>query len=96
MMDRTKAAELPKLQCGFIDFVCMFVYKVICHVAFTRTKIVFIDIDSFNYLVCCFWRGGTVDSAASLTFFYAGVLSLSPTNPAHAGWHHKQQEGVER
>lgn len=29
MMDRTKAAELPKLQCGFIDFVCMFVYKVI-------------------------------------------------------------------
>lgn len=28
MMDRTKAAELPKLQCGFIDFVCTFVYKV--------------------------------------------------------------------
>ncbi|KAK2888380.1 rod cGMP-specific 3',5'-cyclic phosphodiesterase subunit beta [Channa argus] len=27
MMDRTKAAELPKLQCGFIDFVCTFVYK---------------------------------------------------------------------
>lgn len=29
MMDRNKAAELPKLQCGFIDFVCTFVYKVI-------------------------------------------------------------------
>lgn len=27
-MDRNKAAELPKLQCGFIDFVCTFVYKV--------------------------------------------------------------------
>uniref|UniRef100_A0A8C9V7G2 Phosphodiesterase n=1 Tax=Scleropages formosus TaxID=113540 RepID=A0A8C9V7G2_SCLFO len=27
MMDRYKAAELPKLQCGFIDFVCTFVYK---------------------------------------------------------------------
>ncbi|KAM7393004.1 hypothetical protein PAMA_007902 [Pampus argenteus] len=27
MMDRAKAAELPKLQCGFIDFVCTFVYK---------------------------------------------------------------------
>lgn len=28
MMDRNKAAELPKLQVGFIDFVCSFVYKV--------------------------------------------------------------------
>lgn len=28
MMDRNKADELPKLQCGFIDFVCTFVYKV--------------------------------------------------------------------
>lgn len=28
MMDRNKAADLPKLQCGFIDFVCTFVYKV--------------------------------------------------------------------
>ncbi|XP_066566972.1 rod cGMP-specific 3',5'-cyclic phosphodiesterase subunit beta [Amia ocellicauda] len=27
MMDRNKSAELPKLQCGFIDFVCAFVYK---------------------------------------------------------------------
>ncbi|KAM4709898.1 rod cGMP-specific 3',5'-cyclic phosphodiesterase subunit beta-like [Discoglossus pictus] len=27
MMDRNKGAELPKLQCGFIDFVCTFVYK---------------------------------------------------------------------
>ncbi|XP_061412485.1 cone cGMP-specific 3',5'-cyclic phosphodiesterase subunit alpha'-like [Lethenteron reissneri] len=27
MMDRNKAVELPKLQCGFIDFVCTFVYK---------------------------------------------------------------------
>ena len=28
MMDRNKAAELPKLQVSFIDFVCTFVYKV--------------------------------------------------------------------
>uniref|UniRef100_A0A8C3IA57 Phosphodiesterase n=1 Tax=Chrysemys picta bellii TaxID=8478 RepID=A0A8C3IA57_CHRPI len=28
MMDRKKAPELPKLQVGFIDFVCTFVYKV--------------------------------------------------------------------
>lgn len=28
MMDRKKADELPKMQCGFIDFVCSFVYKV--------------------------------------------------------------------
>ncbi|KAM6977884.1 rod cGMP-specific 3',5'-cyclic phosphodiesterase subunit alpha [Aplochiton taeniatus] len=27
MMDRNKAPDLPKLQCGFIDFVCAFVYK---------------------------------------------------------------------
>uniref|UniRef100_A0A8C7GBR5 Phosphodiesterase n=1 Tax=Oncorhynchus kisutch TaxID=8019 RepID=A0A8C7GBR5_ONCKI len=27
MMDRNFAGELPKLQCGFIDFVCTFVYK---------------------------------------------------------------------
>ncbi|KAJ8338485.1 hypothetical protein SKAU_G00374510 [Synaphobranchus kaupii] len=27
MMDRNKAADLPKMQCGFIDFVCTFVYK---------------------------------------------------------------------
>lgn len=28
MMDRNHSAELPKMQCGFIDFVCSFVYKV--------------------------------------------------------------------
>lgn len=28
MMDRNHAEELPKMQCGFIDFVCSFVYKV--------------------------------------------------------------------
>uniref|UniRef100_A0A4W5MPZ4 Phosphodiesterase n=1 Tax=Hucho hucho TaxID=62062 RepID=A0A4W5MPZ4_9TELE len=27
MMDRNCAGQLPKLQCGFIDFVCTFVYK---------------------------------------------------------------------
>ncbi|NXR35346.1 PDE6C phosphodiesterase, partial [Zosterops hypoxanthus] len=27
MMDRNKGDELPKLQVGFIDFVCTFVYK---------------------------------------------------------------------
>lgn len=28
MMDRNCAEQLPKMQCGFIDFVCSFVYKV--------------------------------------------------------------------
>ncbi|XP_078129882.1 cone cGMP-specific 3',5'-cyclic phosphodiesterase subunit alpha'-like [Sander vitreus] len=27
MMDRNHADQLPKMQCGFIDFVCSFVYK---------------------------------------------------------------------
>ncbi|KAA8583767.1 hypothetical protein FQN60_014975 [Etheostoma spectabile] len=27
MMDRNHAEKLPKMQCGFIDFVCSFVYK---------------------------------------------------------------------
>ncbi|KAF1375702.1 hypothetical protein PFLUV_G00222940 [Perca fluviatilis] len=27
MMDRNHAEQLPKMQCGFIDFVCSFVYK---------------------------------------------------------------------
>ncbi|KAK5854056.1 hypothetical protein PBY51_015159 [Eleginops maclovinus] len=27
MMDRNHSEELPKMQCGFIDFVCSFVYK---------------------------------------------------------------------
>lgn len=38
MMDRNKAAELPKLQVGFIDFVCTFVYKVSrwCRVCLSR------------------------------------------------------------
>merc|ERR1712042_330048 len=27
MMDRNCAEQLPKMQCGFIDFVCAFVYK---------------------------------------------------------------------
>ncbi|XP_003964100.2 cone cGMP-specific 3',5'-cyclic phosphodiesterase subunit alpha'-like [Takifugu rubripes] len=31
MMDRNHADELPKMQCGFIDFVCSFVYKEFAH-----------------------------------------------------------------
>lgn len=46
MMDRNKAAELPKLQCGFIDFVCTFVYKVMFH------------IDCAKSLICMFLGGG--------------------------------------
>lgn len=40
MMDRNKSAELPKLQCGFIDFVCTFVYKVIMIITFLLTEYV--------------------------------------------------------
>ena len=28
MMDRKKKDELPKMQVGFIDFICMPIYKV--------------------------------------------------------------------
>uniref|UniRef100_A0A8C2F0W4 Phosphodiesterase n=1 Tax=Cyprinus carpio TaxID=7962 RepID=A0A8C2F0W4_CYPCA len=38
MMDRNKADELPKLQCGFIDFVCSFVYKVRSSISITNRK----------------------------------------------------------
>lgn len=39
MMDRNKADDLPKLQCGFIDFVCAFVYKVRYNTAQTPTNL---------------------------------------------------------
>lgn len=29
MMDREKHGELPKMQVGFIDFVCLPLYKVV-------------------------------------------------------------------
>uniref|UniRef100_A0A8C1GLH5 Phosphodiesterase n=1 Tax=Cyprinus carpio TaxID=7962 RepID=A0A8C1GLH5_CYPCA len=38
MMDRNKADELPKLQCGFIDFFCSFVYKVRSSISITNRK----------------------------------------------------------
>lgn len=36
MMDRNCAEQLPKMQCGFIDFVCSFVYKVMSRLCATR------------------------------------------------------------
>lgn len=49
MMDRNHADELPKMQCGFIDFVCSFVYKVHIHNEMPR-----VSHSSFssNLLVC--------------------------------------------
>lgn len=32
MMDRRKKDELPKMQVGFIDFVCMPLYKVLSEI----------------------------------------------------------------
>lgn len=48
MMDRTKAAELPKLQCGFIDFVCTFVYKVNKHCIY-----IFCNVMAFFVIQYC-------------------------------------------
>lgn len=46
MMDRNKAEDLPKLQCGFIDFVCAFVYKVRSSISISKQndKWEFIDL----------------------------------------------------
>lgn len=46
MMDRNKADDLPKLQCGFIDFVCAFVYKVRSSISISKqnNKWEFIDL----------------------------------------------------
>lgn len=40
MMDRNHADELPKMQCGFIDFVCSFVYKVPRYKLFTNANMI--------------------------------------------------------
>lgn len=48
MMDRNKAAELPKLQCGFIDFVCTFVYKVKLHLTGSINQL---SIKPYNRIV---------------------------------------------
>uniref|UniRef100_A0A671LLE4 Phosphodiesterase 6A, cGMP-specific, rod, alpha n=1 Tax=Sinocyclocheilus anshuiensis TaxID=1608454 RepID=A0A671LLE4_9TELE len=45
MMDRNKADELPKLQCGFIDFVCSFVYKVRSSISISKQNDIWDFID---------------------------------------------------
>lgn len=68
MMDRRKAAELPKLQVGFIDFVCTFVYKVKC----TLTHPTLINRGSNPIWVLVqqhpFWGEGQLDKWKSALF----------------------------
>ena len=45
MMDRKKKDELPKMQVGFIDFICMPVYKV------RRTRVSFNLVPYFPLFV---------------------------------------------
>ncbi len=45
MMDRKKKDELPKMQVGFIDFVCMPVYEV--SVSFIQIVLFLIVADRF-------------------------------------------------
>lgn len=51
MMDRNHADELPKMQCGFIDFVCCFVYKV--HI---QNEIPRVSHSSFPHICWCLFR----------------------------------------
>ena len=46
MMDRNKHSELPSMQVGFIDFVCMPLYKVVYHSFAT----------SFYFTIVTLWR----------------------------------------
>ena len=112
MMDRTKSAELPKMQCGFIDFVCTFVYKVLVATSYKsynesinhlviQTKRLFVPCPIF-YLI---QNNITMSSCTStiphvsvcICFFWGpGVLPFPPDNHSHAGWHPEQQEGVEQ
>ena len=50
-MDRNCAEQLPKMQCGFIDFVCSFVYKVM--IAFTSEISTIFSKDNYYKQ----WRG---------------------------------------
>lgn len=43
-MDRNKKDELPKLQVGFIDFVCTFVYKVSKQIVWEKCIIIWMRI----------------------------------------------------
>lgn len=60
MMDRNHADELPKMQCGFIDFVCSFVYKVPRYKLFKNADMICIFSKQlpplfhfFSYSLCC-------------------------------------------
>ncbi len=52
MMDRNKADDLPKLQCGFIDFVCAFVYKVRSSISISKQNDIWDFIDLHFYTKC--------------------------------------------
>lgn len=82
MMDRNKADELPKLQCGFIDFVCSFVYKVGGHT--------FVLWFAGSVSVATGWALMLLLSCCS------GVQPLPRGDHAHAGAPPQQQERVER
>lgn len=71
MMDRNHADELPKMQCGFIDFVCSFVYKV----PSIQQKHIWVHIETnmFNlYITVCVCRS-----------FLDSTLR---SNPCSTGW----------
>lgn len=66
-MDRNHADELPKMQCGFIDFVCSFVYKVPSY----RYKLIF----SIASVIICVFVSVLTWGFPSVCVF-AGVFSF--------------------
>lgn len=99
MMDRNKADELPKMQCGFIDFVCSFVYKVkyssLSIHSFIHNFAQFITLSfllSYSFLS----DGVSLRNAQTSTIYSpAGIWKISQGNHANVQWHDQQPRGVE-
>lgn len=71
MMDRNHAAELPKMQCGFIDFVCSFVYKVPSY----RYKLIF---SICSIIICALTCPSGVRLSVSLQEFARFHAEINP------------------
>lgn len=76
MMDRNHADELPKMQCGFIDFVCSFVYKVPSY----GYKLIFSIVSIIMCLCMCAYLQVSVRLCRSL------LVSMQRSTRCLQGW----------
>lgn len=95
MMDRNHADELPKMQCGFIDFVCSFVYKVPRYKLFTNANMICIFSKQLPPLFQFFLILCVVIHALTHVYVCAGVCSFPLRGQAHVRWVEYQQEWME-